>query len=81
MVQKKDIDWGSLGFAYMHTDYSYVSNYKDGAWDEGGLTPTTPSRSPSAQGFSTTARRSSRASRPTRPRNGDIVCFRPGSER
>ena len=39
MVQKKDIDWGSLGFAYMHTDYSYVSNYKDGAWDEGGLTP------------------------------------------
>ena len=29
-MEKKDIDWGSLGFAYMHTDYSYVSNYKDG---------------------------------------------------
>ena len=39
MVEKKDIDWGSLSFAYQHTDYSYVSNYKDGAWDEGALTP------------------------------------------
>ncbi|MFC2647849.1 MAG: branched-chain amino acid aminotransferase [Coriobacteriaceae bacterium] len=38
MVQKKDIDWGSLTFSYQPTDYSYVSNYKDGAWDEGGLT-------------------------------------------
>ena len=35
MVQKKDIDWGSLGFAYQHTDYSYVCNYKDGEWGEG----------------------------------------------
>ena len=39
MVQKKDIDWGSLGFAYQHTDYSYVCNYKDGEWGEGELTP------------------------------------------
>ena len=22
-VEKKDIDWGSLGFSYMKTDYSY----------------------------------------------------------
>ena len=36
-MEKKDIDWGSLGFAYMHTDYSYVSNYKDGAWVFEGL--------------------------------------------
>ncbi len=35
---KKDLDWGSLGFGYMKTDYRYVSNYKNGAWDEGGLT-------------------------------------------
>ncbi len=37
-MEKKNIDWGSLGFAYMKTDYRYVSNYKDGAWDEGCLT-------------------------------------------
>ena len=39
MVEKKNIDWGSLGFAYQHTDFSYVSNYRDGAWDDGALTP------------------------------------------
>ncbi|HPE95184.1 MAG TPA: branched-chain amino acid aminotransferase [Bacillota bacterium] len=37
-MKKKDIDWGSLGFAYVQTDYSYVSNYKDGKWDDGALT-------------------------------------------
>lgn len=37
-MAKKDIKWGELGFGYMKTDYRYVSNFKDGAWDEGGLT-------------------------------------------
>ena len=37
-MDKKDLDWGNLGFAYQPTDYSYVSNYKDGAWDEGATT-------------------------------------------
>ena len=37
-MAKKDIDWGSLGFAYMETACSYVSNYKDGKWDDGVLT-------------------------------------------
>jgi branched-chain amino acid aminotransferase len=38
IMKKKDIDWGSLGFGYVPTDYRYVSNFKNGAWDEGGLT-------------------------------------------
>lgn len=33
----KNIDWSSLGFGYMPTDYRFVSNYKNGAWDEGAL--------------------------------------------
>ncbi len=37
-MKKKDIDWGNLGFGYIATDKRYVSNYKDGAWDEGVLT-------------------------------------------
>ena len=37
-MEKKNIDWGSLGFGYIKTDYRYVANYKNGAWDEGGLT-------------------------------------------
>ncbi len=37
-MAKKDIDWANIGFGYRQTDYRYVSNYKNGAWDEGGLT-------------------------------------------
>lgn len=34
---KKDIDWKNIGFGYMKTDYRYVSNFKDGKWDNGEL--------------------------------------------
>ena len=37
-MSKSSIDWENLGFGYMETDKRYVSNYKDGAWDEGRLT-------------------------------------------
>jgi branched-chain amino acid aminotransferase len=37
-MEKKNIDWGNLGFSYVKTDKRYVSNYKDGKWDEGCLT-------------------------------------------
>ena len=32
------MDWANLGFGYVQTDKRYVSNFKDGAWDEGTLT-------------------------------------------
>ena len=32
---KKNIDWSSLGFGYITTDYRYISNFKDGKWDDG----------------------------------------------
>lgn len=34
---KKDIDWGNLSFNYIKTDYRYVDNFKDGAWQGGEL--------------------------------------------
>ena len=37
-MEKKNIDWANLGFGYLHTDYRFVSNFKNGAWDEGVLT-------------------------------------------
>ena len=37
-MEKKNIDWSNLGFGYMPTDYRFVANYKDGAWEEGALT-------------------------------------------
>ena len=37
-MEKKNIDWGNIGFGYIPTDYRYVSYFKNGAWDEGQLT-------------------------------------------
>lgn len=37
-MEKKNIDWGNLGFSYMQTDKRFVANYKNGAWEEGVLT-------------------------------------------
>ena len=37
-MEKKDIDWSNLGFGYIQTDKRFVSNFKDGAWDEGAMT-------------------------------------------
>ncbi|MBQ6814506.1 MAG: branched-chain amino acid aminotransferase [Lachnospiraceae bacterium] len=36
-MEKKNIDWSNLGFGYINTDMRFVSNYKNGAWDEGAL--------------------------------------------
>ena len=38
IMEKKNLDWSSLGFGYIQTDKRYVSNYKNGSWDEGTLT-------------------------------------------
>ena len=37
-MEKKDLDWSNLGFGYVKTDKRYVSNFKNGAWDEETLT-------------------------------------------
>ena len=34
---KKELDWSNIGFSYIKTDYRYVSNYKDGKWDDGAI--------------------------------------------
>lgn len=34
---EKNIDWANLGFGYIQTDYRFVSNFKDGKWDEGAM--------------------------------------------
>ena len=37
-VERKGIDWGNLGFGYVQTDMRYVSNFRNGLWDDGCLT-------------------------------------------
>lgn len=35
---EKNLDWENIGFAYRETEQRFVSNYKDGVWDEGNMT-------------------------------------------
>ncbi|AKC61613.1 branched-chain amino acid aminotransferase [Clostridium sporogenes] len=37
MNKEVNIDWKSLGFDYIKTDFRYISKWKDGKWDEGQL--------------------------------------------
>ncbi|MBR1482616.1 MAG: branched-chain amino acid aminotransferase [Ruminococcus sp.] len=37
-MDKQNIDWSNIGFGYIKTNERFVSNYKDGKWDEGTLT-------------------------------------------
>lgn len=37
-METEKLDWPNIGFAYRKTEKRYVSNYKNGAWDEGALT-------------------------------------------
>ena len=37
-MEKKNLDWANIGFGYHETDKRFVSNYRNGAWDDGALT-------------------------------------------
>lgn len=37
-MEKKNLDWSSIGFAYHTTDMRYVADYKEGQWQEGRMT-------------------------------------------
>ncbi|WP_022764009.1 branched-chain amino acid aminotransferase [Butyrivibrio sp. XPD2006] len=37
-MAKKNLDWANIGFAYHVADKRFVSNYKDGKWDDGVIT-------------------------------------------
>ncbi len=40
-MEKQNIDWSNLGFGYIPTGERFVSNFKDGKWDDGILTTDT----------------------------------------
>ncbi|MCH5296944.1 MAG: branched-chain amino acid aminotransferase [Ruminococcus sp.] len=37
-MEKQNIDWSNIGFGYMPTGERFVSNYKNGSWDDGIMT-------------------------------------------
>ncbi len=76
-MEKKNIDWANLGFSYQQTDKRYVANYKDGAWDEGGLVEDpmiTMSECACVLQYAQTCFEGLKA---YTAKDGHIVCFRP----
>ncbi|MEE1035572.1 MAG: branched chain amino acid aminotransferase, partial [Oscillospiraceae bacterium] len=76
-MEKKNIDWSSLGFGYVKTDLRYVSNFKNGQWDEGGLTDQdmiTMSECACVLQYAQTCFEGLKA---YTTEDGRIVCFRP----
>ena len=75
--EKKDIDWGSLTFAYQPTDYSYVCNWKDGEWYEGGLTADHTVTLSECAGILHYCQECFEGLKAYTTDDGSIVCFRP----
>lgn len=73
----KNLDWANIGFGYRKTDYRYVSNFKNGNWDDGVLTnddTVTISESAGVLQYAQTCFEGMKAYRTV---DGKIVCFRP----
>ena len=73
----KDIDWSSLGFGYITTDYRYVSNYKDGKWDNGELTKDATVTLNESAGVLQYAQTCFEGLKAYRTVDNRVVCFRP----
>ncbi|MDE5873373.1 MAG: branched-chain amino acid aminotransferase [Lachnospiraceae bacterium] len=76
-MMSKNIDWSNLGFGYIETDKRFVSNYKDGAWDEGALVDdpmVTMSECACVLQYAQTCFEGLKA---YTTEDGRIVCFRP----
>ena len=76
-MERKDIDWGNLGFGYVQTDYRYVANYKDGKWDEGGLTDKATIEMSECACVLQYAQTCFEGLKAYTTADGKIVCFRP----
>ena len=76
-MQKKDIDWGNLGFVYQPADKSYVSTWRDGAWDDGALTDDHSITLSECAGIFHYCQEVFEGLKAYETRDGRIVCFRP----
>lgn len=74
---RKDIDWSNLGFGYISTDYRYVSEYKNGKWDEGRLTADNTVTIHESAGVLQYAQTCFEGLKAYETIDGKIVCFRP----
>ena len=76
-MEKKNIEWSNLGFGYMPTDYRYVSNFKDGKWDDGALITDPNVTINECAGVLQSAQTVFEGLKAYTTEDGKIVCFRP----
>ena len=76
-MEKKNLDWANLGFGYMVTDYRYVSNYKDGKWDDGALITDPNVTLNECAGVFQYSQSCFEGLKAYTTEDGHIVCFRP----
>ena len=76
-MEKKDLDWSSLGFGYVKTDKRFVANYKDGKWDEGVLTDDDKVVISECAGVLQYAQTCFEGLKAYTTEDGRTVCFRP----
>ena len=76
-MEKKNIDWSNLGFGYMQTDMRFVSTWRDGAWDEGGLTDKATIEMSECACVLQYAQTCFEGMKAYTTADGRIVCFRP----
>lgn len=76
-MQKKDLDWANLGFAYRPCDFSYVCNYHDGEWEEGELTRDHTVTLSECAGILHYCQEVFEGLKAYTTQSGSIVCFRP----
>jgi len=73
----KNIDWSNLGFGYIETEKRFVSNYKDGAWDDGAITTDSMVTISECAGVLQYAQTCFEGLKAYTTEDGHIVCFRP----
>ena len=76
-MEKKNIDWSNLAFGYIKTDKRYVSNFKDGAWDDGCLTDDDKVVLSECAGVLQYAQQCFEGLKAYTTQDGHTVCFRP----
>ncbi|MDD6603131.1 MAG: branched-chain amino acid aminotransferase [Eubacteriales bacterium] len=76
-MQKKDIDWSSLGFGYIKTDKRFVATYKDGKWDDGQLIDDDKIEMSECACVLQYAQTCFEGLKAYTTKDGKIVCFRP----
>ena len=73
----KNIDWANLGFGYIQSEYRYISNFKNGKWDDGVLSTDANVTINESAGVLQYAQTCFEGLKAYRTKDGNVVCFRP----